>query len=148
MKKTNMSNCRDIIRLRFDLGLTLRQIASSTGVSGGTVSNVLKRAQEAGVACWPLPESVDETVLQEELYPSGGDQKARLQISPDWDEVINGLKEPRGRRRSKKTRCQLWVEYREEVEAQGGVAYSYSRFCAKLKDLLLAEPDASAMRFN
>ena len=148
MKKTNMSNCRDIIRLRFELGLTHRQIASSTGVTRGTVSNVLKRMQEAGVAYWLLPEAFDETALQEKLYPSGGDQKARLQVSPDWDEVIKGLKEPRGRRRAKMTQRQLWVEYREEVEAQGGVAYTYSRFCAKLKGLLLAEPDAAAMRFD
>ena len=63
MKKTNMSNCRDIIRLRFELGLTHRQTASSTGVTRGTVSNVLKRVQEAGVAYWPLPEAFDETAL-------------------------------------------------------------------------------------
>ena len=69
-------------------------------------------------------------------------------MSPDWDEVIKGLKEPRGLRRAKMTQRQLWVEYHDEVEAQGGVAYSYSRFCAKLKGLLLAEPDAAAMRFD
>ena len=46
------------------------------------------------------------------------------------------------------TQRQLWVEYRDEVEAQGGVAYSYSRFCAKLKGLLLAEPAAAEMRFD
>ena len=56
MKKTNMIDCRDIIRLRFDLGLTHRQIASSTGVASGTVANVLKRVTEAGLGHWPLPK--------------------------------------------------------------------------------------------
>ena len=32
------------------------------------------------------------------------------------------------------TQRQLWFEYCDEVEAQGGTAYSYSRFCAKLMD--------------
>ena len=93
MKKTNMINCRDIIRLRFDLGLTLthRQIASSTGVARGTVANVLKRITEAGLRHWPLPKDLDETVLRERLYPSGGDNMALQQQSPDWDGVIKGL---------------------------------------------------------
>ena len=148
MKKTNMIDCRDIIRLRFDLGLTHRQIASSTGVASGTVANVLKRVTEAGLGQWPLPKDLDETALRARLYPSGGANKALRQQRPDWDEVIKGLKEPRGRRRAKMTQRQLWVEYRDEIEAQGGVAYSYSRFCAKLKDLLLAEPAAAEMRFD
>ena len=148
MKKTNMIDCRDIIRLRFDLGLTHRQIASSTGVASGTVANVLKRVTEAGLGQWPLPKDLDETALRARLYPSGGANKALRQQRPDWDEVIKGLKEPRGRRRAKMTQRQLWVEYRDEIEAQGGVAYSYSRFCAKLKDLLLAEPAAAEMRFG
>ena len=126
MKKTNMIDCRDIIRLRFDLGLTHRQIASSTGVASGTVANVLKRVTEAGLGHWPLPKDLDETALRARLYPSGGASKALRQQRPDWDEVIKGLKEPRGRRRAKMTQRQLWVEYRDEIEAQGGVAYSYS----------------------
>ena len=64
MKKTNMIDCRDIIRLRFDLGLTHRQIASSTGVASGTVANVLKRVTEAGLGQWPLPKDLDETALR------------------------------------------------------------------------------------
>ena len=91
MKKTNMINCRDIIRLRFDLGLTHRQIASSTGVARGTVANVLKRVTEAGLGHWPLPKDLDETALRARLYTSGGDNKALQQHSPDWDGVIKGL---------------------------------------------------------
>ena len=91
MKKTNMIDCRDIIRLRFDLGLTHRQIASSTGVARGTVANVLKRVTEAGLGYWPLPRDLDETALRARLYPSGGANKALQQRRPDWDEVIKGL---------------------------------------------------------
>ena len=117
-------------------------------MASGTVANVLKRVTEAGLGHWPLPKDLDETALRARLYPSGGANKAFQQQRPDWDEVIKGLKEPRGRRRARMTQRQLWVEYRDEVEAQGGVAYSYSRFCAKLKDLLLAEPAAAEMRFD
>ena len=140
MKRTDMFNSMNIIHHRFELWLTHEQIAGAVGVSKGTVSNVLKRAKEAGVAQWPLPEALDAAALQEKLYPSGGAQKARPQIIPDWDGIIKRLKEPRGRHRAKMTQRQLWVEYRDEVEAQGGTAYSYSRFCVKLKDQLAAGP--------
>lgn len=148
MKRTDMINSKDIIRQRFDLGLTREQIAVAVGVSTGTVSNVLKRATAAGLAHWPLPDDLDETALQKQLYPSDGHQKIRVQSSPDWDEVIKGLKEPRGPRRAKMTQRQLWVEYRDEVEALGGTAYSYSRFCAKLKEQLAVGSEAAVMRFD
>ena len=63
-----MINSKDIIHHRFELGLTLEQIAGAVGVSKGTVSNVLKRAKEAGVAQWPLSEALDAAALQEKLY--------------------------------------------------------------------------------
>ena len=113
-----MIDCRDIIRLRFDPGLTHRQIASSTGVANGTVANVLKRVTEAGLGQWPLPKDLDETALRARLYPSVGASKALRQQRPDWDDVIKGLKEPRGRRHARMTQCQFWVEYRDEVEVE------------------------------
>ena len=92
MKKTNMIDCRDIIKLRFDLGLTHRQIASSTGVAIGTVANVLKRVTEAGLGHWPLPKDLDETALRARLYPSGA------LIRRSSNSVRTGTKSSRGSR--------------------------------------------------
>ena len=69
---------------------------------------------------------------------------------PDWDEVIEALQAPRKRRRARLTRLQLWKEYRDEALAQGGSAYSYSRFCARLKARLKDSGNAgpAQMRFD
>ena len=40
-------------------------------MSKGTVSNVLKRAKEAGVAQWPLSEALDAAALQEKSTYQG-----------------------------------------------------------------------------
>jgi DNA-binding transcriptional regulator LsrR (DeoR family) len=50
-----MRKLKEILRLRYELGLGQRQIARSCSVAQGTVSQYLKRAQQAGVT-WPLPE--------------------------------------------------------------------------------------------
>ena len=55
---------------------------------------------------------------------------------------------PRGRRRAKLTQRQLWVEYRDETQAQGGTAYSYSRFCALLKEQLAGRDAPTQMHFD
>ena len=53
MKRTGMINIKDILRHRHDLGLPRAQIAAATGVSAGTVSHVLDRAEAAGLS-WPI----------------------------------------------------------------------------------------------
>lgn len=146
MKRLDMINSKDILRQRFGLGLTRDQIATAVGVSAGSVSNVLKRAAAAGLAQWPLPDGLDDNTLHDRLYPTVVRDKE--QMPPDWDEIINEFKSPRGRRRAKLTKRQLWIDYRDEVEAQGGSAYCYSQFCALLKEQLNDGPDAAVMRFE
>ena len=68
MKRTGMINIKDILRHRHDLGLPRAQIAAATGVSAGTVSHVLDRAEAAGLS-WPLPADLDDDALRARLYP-------------------------------------------------------------------------------
>ena len=51
MKRTGMMKIKDILRYRHDFGLPRSQIAAATGVSTGTVSHVLARAEAAGLSC-------------------------------------------------------------------------------------------------
>ena len=67
MRKTAMNDIRDILRLRFARDLTRDEIAASVGVSAGTVSNVLKRASEAGLAARPPPDGLDGAALRDRL---------------------------------------------------------------------------------
>ncbi len=145
MKRTGMNNIKDILRHRHDLGLPRAQIAAAIGVSAGTVSHVLERASAAGLS-WPLPDDLDDEALRARLYPTPARDSGHAQ--PDWDSVIEDLKAPRKRRRARLTRRQLWKEYRDEVLAQGGTAYSYSQFCARLKMRLKDRAGQAQMHFD
>ena len=49
MKRIDTMSIRDILRHHHDLGLPRAEIAVAVSVSAGTVSNVLERAQAAGL---------------------------------------------------------------------------------------------------
>ncbi len=140
-----MMKIKDILRHRHDVGLPRSQIAAATGVSTGTVSHVLARAEAAGLS-WPLPSGLDDEALRARLYPAPDQDGDRAQ--PDWDTIIEELTAPRRRRRARLTRRQLWVEYRDEALAQGSKAYTYSRFCGLLKERLHSRPGPAQMRFH
>ena len=130
MKRIDTMSIRDILRHHHDLGLPRAEIAVAVSVSAGTVSNVLERAQAAGLS-WPLPSDLDDDGLRAQLYPPVPRESGYAQ--PDWDDVLLELRAKRKRRRVRATRRTLWEEYRDEAQAQGGKAYSYSQFCARLK---------------
>ena len=130
MKRIDTMSIRDILRHHHDLGLPRAEIAVAVNVSAGTVSNVLERAQAAGLS-WPLPSDLDDDGLRAQLYPPAPRESGYAQ--PNWDGVLRELRAKRKRRRVRATRRTLWEEYRDEAQAQGGKAYSYSQFCARLK---------------
>ena len=51
-----MRKIREVLRLRFELGLGQREIARACSISQGAVHSYLKKAAVAGV-CWPLPKA-------------------------------------------------------------------------------------------
>ena len=59
---------RDILRHHYDLGLPWAEIAVAVSAGAGTVSNVLERAQAAGLS-WPLPSDFGDNGLRARLYP-------------------------------------------------------------------------------
>ncbi|MGX5056542.1 hypothetical protein ACWKX9_23280 [Enterobacter asburiae] len=61
-KRINMRKIRDILRLRFEVGLSFRQISQCADVSTGAIQKMLKRLDAAGVS-WPLPEGMSESRL-------------------------------------------------------------------------------------
>jgi len=50
-----MRKTKEVLRLKFELGLGLRQIARSCSLGLGTVHDYLQRAKAGGIS-WPLPE--------------------------------------------------------------------------------------------
>lgn len=66
-KRLTMRQIREILRLRWDLKRTVREVALALGLSTGVVSKVASRAQNAGLQ-WPAVGELSESELRERLY--------------------------------------------------------------------------------
>ena len=62
-----MRKIKEVLRLKFSVGLGLRQIARSCSIGLGTVHEYLQRAEAAGVA-WPVGEDWDDERLEAVLF--------------------------------------------------------------------------------
>jgi transposase len=113
----SMRKIEEILRLKFDVGLTHRAIAKSCGVSTSTVSEYATRAKAAGLS-WPLPEGMTREELGTRMYPEKG-SAARQIPPPDWQKIHKELN------RKGVTLSLLWIEYRQEHPD----GYGYSQFC-------------------
>ena len=63
-----MRKIREILRLKWEQGLSHRQIAESCQVARPTVTEYLERATAVGLS-WPLPAGLDEAALDRLLFP-------------------------------------------------------------------------------
>ena len=112
-----MRRIREILRLKFEAGLSQRAIARAIGVSYSTVSEAFSRLGEAGLS-WPLPEGLGDAELEARLYRARGRAVADPR-EPDWAGVQKKLS-------GKYVTLRLaWEEYGAVHE--GG--YGYSWFC-------------------
>ena len=66
-----MRKVKEVLRLRFGLGLQQNQIARSCSIGQATVHRYLEKAAIAGLS-WPLPEDLDDQRLEELLFRSVG----------------------------------------------------------------------------
>ena len=62
-----MRKIREVLRLRWQVRLTVREAARALGVSLGVVSKMGARATTAGLT-WELVEGLDDAALEERLY--------------------------------------------------------------------------------
>ena len=116
--RTAMRKIRDVLRLRWVLSLSYRQIGRSLKIGHGTVGDYVMRAQAVGLG-WDEVEGMDEEALECKLFPAELEQRSSARPLPDWAEVHRDM------RRKGVTLALLWQEYREDHP--GG--YGYSRFC-------------------
>lgn len=116
-KRLVMKKTKEILRLRFDLGLDNRQIARSLKISHSTVGKYLKKAQSVGIT-WPLDESLSDEAIEAMLF---GKKPAaeRSKPLPDVEYIRREL--------SKKgvTLMLLWQEYLKDNPD----GYRYTQFC-------------------
>ena len=117
-KKISMRQIQEILRLKYQNQLTIREIAGSCGLPSSTVGDYLKRAEAAGIR-WPLPEGQDEKQWVDRLMVTAPAETERSAALPDWPAIHQEL------RRQSVTLALLWKEYRQG-HPEG---YGYSRFC-------------------
>ena len=63
----SMHQIKKVLRLKYDLNLSVRQIARATSMARSTVADYLARAHQAQLP-WPLPDSMDQPSLWEKLF--------------------------------------------------------------------------------
>ena len=68
MEKLSMRKTREILRLKFDLNLSDRQVSKSTQVSRPTISDYLRRFAVSGLS-WPLPTDMSDSDIDTRLFP-------------------------------------------------------------------------------
>lgn len=111
-----MRKIREMLRLRYEEGMSARKIARSQSVSHSTILELLHRF-EASKWNWPLPEETDDSRLEEALYPPPVQTEPRDEVDLEW--VHREL------RKKNVTLALLWEEYLQSHTKP----YSYSRFC-------------------
>ena len=93
-RRLSMRKIKEVLRLRWEVGLGRRQTGRICSISHNTVAEYEQRAQEAGLS-WPLPEHLDDQALAALLFPS-----PTLPVSthprpvPDWSELHEELRRP------------------------------------------------------
>jgi transposase len=130
-----MRKITEVLRLKWSAGIGHRAIAKSCGVAKSTVDEYVQRATAAGLG-WPLPLELNDTALEQLLYPPTVIPEMPSRPQPDWSVVHQELS------RRDMTLSLLWHEYLEQHP--GG--YQYSQFCrlyhayAKTIDLSMRQP--------
>lgn len=120
-RRLSMRKIREVLRLKFGLGLKDRAIARSCSIPRSSVANYVYRASQAGLNAWPLVPDLDDEALEKLLFPPGIVKVApQKSVTPDFAWMHEEL-----RRHKHVTLQLLWDEYKQ-AHPDG---YQYSQFC-------------------
>lgn len=123
-KRLSMRKIREVLRLKYELGRSNREIGLSCGIGSSTVGDYIQRARNAGLS-WPLPvELNDDAALEQLLFPPPTPRNSS-RLFPDFQQVHKELQS-----RKSVTLNLLWQEYKE----QHPDGYQYSWFCHSYRD--------------
>ncbi len=123
MEKLSMRKIKEVLRLKFELDLPVRQISKSTQVSRPTVTDYLRRFAVSGLP-WPLPAALADADIDARLFPPKPSLPDALRPAPDWAWVNREM------RRKGVTLFLLWQEYK----AGQPDGFLYSWFCVRYRE--------------
>jgi transposase len=118
-----MRKTREILRQKWELGRTHREVAASVGLSLGAVALTVGRATGAGLD-WAVAQTLSDAALEERLY--GARDEARARPMPDCEYIHAERKKPGV------TLELLHHEYLEK-HPEG---YRYTQFCERYREWL------------
>jgi transposase len=118
MERLSMRKIREVLRLRFEAGLSARQVADSVRIARSSVGEYERRLRAAGPS-WPLPASLSDVELERRLFPPPPAVPRDTRPIPEWALIHKELRRPGV------TLMLLWEEYRA-AHPQG---FAYSWFC-------------------
>ncbi len=114
-----MLKAREILRLKHEVGLSLREIARTCSCGKSTVAEVLERAEKARIT-WPIDYS--DMQLMSLLYPPVRSKTSPPE--PDLEYIFGEMK------KKGVTLMLLWEEYKE----QHPDGIMYTQFCDRYKN--------------
>lgn len=118
-----MHKIKEVLRLRFEQGLSYRDIAASCRIAIGTAHDYLGRAGAAGLS-WPVPNDLSDDELEQRLFPPHVEDAATAPRVPNWQDVSREL------RRRGVTLTLLWNEY----IADNPDGLGYSQYCRLFRE--------------
>jgi len=113
-----MRKIKEVLRLKFENGCSIRQISKSCGIGRSTAADYIGRAERAGLT-WPLPADLDDKAIEALLYPSFKNGSTEKRSMPSMEYLYRELG------KKSVTLNLLWYEYKQ-AKPEG---YQYSRFC-------------------
>ena len=116
-----MRKIKEVLRLKYDFGISEREIARSCGIARSTVADYLMKAKAAGLG-WPEAAALTDTQIEGQLFPAKRIPSSVKRRGPDYEYIYSEL---RTYRKINLTLIQLWLEYK----ARYPDGYQYSQFC-------------------
>ena len=120
-RRLSMRKIKEVLRLKYDCGVSEREIARSCHVSRSTVADYIRRAAAARVT-WAGASVLAEGQLEACLFPTEHIPSSVKRPPPDCEHIYNEL---RTFRKFNLTLSQLWLEYKEKHPD----GYQYTQFC-------------------
>lgn len=124
MRKIDMKQIREVLRLHLLANLSARKIQGATGVARTTIQEYTKRCNESDISSYEMLTSLNDETLNQKLFgiASVTITPNPSKIMPDYNAVHQEMK------RKKKTKVTLMLLWEEYKAMYGQEAYAYTQF--------------------